>query len=671
MVRFHDWDTVASHWVKPPIAASMSVNSTGGSVAAWIVGLFDLNLVGEKVGSSLPGYDINNRDAYDMIKLSLAGELCNGSLYECYATEDGDVKFYHIGHEWGYLDVLYKIEGSVLRPKADLIVVSGFDPPPIRYAGDEFDLLRFGDSEPEYIAWGDIFGPDLCPYYNEGYIIYSNPHFDDSGYLVSQGVYNPKNFESLIGFVYKIHVPFYTPGYTTVNFCTTSPKIVELSGFGKLQRKRLIDVNTMPYRPSICYTGTPIAEDAGIELPESDDDRFIGVRAVYIYGYKIKSIRPCYYRQQNNRIAGEAIFIVDLDTMEGEPFQLTAGSDYIVVKKADRSAKIVFLCEVGDEYLDRFGGSVEEAGKGATSVVISPLSIRSPKNLGQYADPREVSRFINEGSKVHVEGVLADGITPADSTTIHHMRLFPIGDGRSAYAVEKILIVYDWNEPCIHVRDNRNIVDSEHLRDISVSFYPLISQDPPPPIATQNGPLDPSEAVPDVDPLTVEDLEGTEYNRVLSSLDGADIRVNLPFLFDSGECASVAGVIFGLRNSGDKMCTYVCSPNSEPKLGQYISDSATIVNSITYSYQDSNSYFITVETGPIWHGLSSWDTSIFRARTEQVQTHGRVVSVSDDNSLCQVLVDKFGLMSCINMTHEIINRGDRVAVTIYNNPVEV
>jgi len=689
--RFYEWDGVAEKWIRKEEAFDHDFPSQppieGKSVAAWIIqDVFNLNLAGSSdIGSPLPGYDIRNRDAYQMIQLSLAGELLNNKLYECYADEYGNIRFYEIGVNHADLDILYAIKGSTLSRSCDLVVVSGYDPPPKKYTGEEFDLLTYANSidytdipfysdryptiYPEYIVWGDIFGPELCDYYKEGYIVYGNPYFDRKNVLVKQGVYDPKKFESIISFIYKIDVPFYEAGHTNVNFSNISPKVERLKSFGKLQRKNLITGDK--YMPDVCREGSYPDPDKGVLLPKSDDPRFLGVRAVYIYGYKVKLLRLAHYREGDNRMDDDVDFIIDVDTTQSEPFALSAGTDYIVTKDPEGSNqyRIVFSCEVDDKYIDKFGGDVDNIEARKATVKISPASIRLRGDITKYADLSAVLDYVAHAKRVDVEGVLADGKTPANSNYAFPVTLFPLGEGRTAYAVNRILVVYDWDEPCIHITDDRNIITRENLESVSVKFYPIISKDPPSPIATQNKVLDPSEAIPDEDVTTVEDLQSTEYNRVLSSLEAGDIKLTLPFIDNGEDCLKVAQFIKSLQDKTAENVSYVCSPESNPRLGDIV-EGDLVINSITYSYQDSNSYFINVQAGPIWKGMSSWETSLYKNKTEQVQLPGKVLSVHEDNSKCYVLLDKLGLMECINQTKEILQKGDRVNVTVYNNPVE-
>jgi len=66
--------------------------------------------------------------------------------------------------------------------------------------------------------------------------------------------------------------------------------------------------------------------------------------------------------------------------------------------------------------------------------------------------------------------------------------------------------------------------------------------------------------------------------------------------------------------------------------------------------------------------MGSWETSLYKNQTEQVQVQGVIISVHENNAKCYVYLDKLGIMECINQTKEILYKGDRVSVTVYNNP---
>jgi hypothetical protein len=127
--------------------------------------------------------------------------------------------------------------------------------------------------------------------------------------------------------------------------------------------------------------------------------------------------------------------------------------------------------------------------------------------------------------------------------------------------------------------------------------------------------------------------------------------------------------LLDLANTSEGIqATITCNPGSEPRLGADVGD-GMVINSIDYSYQDSSQYLISIQAGPMWLGASGWDTSVYQNKTERLQLEGIVIGTYDNNHKCQVEIQQIGVMECINGTRDIIEKGDRVTVTVHNNPV--
>lgn len=634
----------ANRWLEPRSDSIFDdFTGAGGSLASWILGtVFDLQVAGD-AGGSLEGYDIVHRDAYQMVQLSLAEELRNGDLYECYADENGQVKFYHIGYESGSVDHLYKLESDTLRNAVEHVIVSGFDPPPVRTYSDTVNVLE--DSYTEVL--GEVGGSEFCTYKQDGYIIYPK-QTERERYEA-----NPKEYEQVAAHMYSLTVPSYDPKYTTVDFASTSLRYVVLDSFGTLQTQKWKSNGT--YEPTYCSEEYGVDADAGVTIPNGEDDKFLGVKAVYIFGYRLKHIGLDKYFENNERKDGPANFLVDLDTTKSELFQLSAGSDYIVVQDGD-GYKVVFSCNVSPNVVDLFSNGLEGG-----SFRISPSSLFAGSNAVYYAD---LSDILNPAHRV--SGLLRDGITQADNQEIYYINIFPLNEGDSGYAVKKIIVAYEWDSPCIHISDLRNNVSSDNLNEVGFEETPILLIDRPAPVSMNGHALDPSESISDSDISTVENLENNDYVNAINSLQKGDISITLPFL-DQDDCDRVSNTILDLVNTDFKNNTYICDPNSQLSLGGTID--GNIINSISYSYQDSSQYLISVTTGPMWLGVGSWSTSLRHAKTESVTAEGIVGTVSEDNASCYVYIPKKGeSLPCINGSKSILHPGDKVSVTISNNP---
>ncbi|RLB84880.1 MAG: hypothetical protein DRH15_04190 [Deltaproteobacteria bacterium] len=687
---YYEWENTAELWLKNEEQFDQDYPSTyyssGLSVAEWIVtDVFGLDLSQDSrgLGGDLPGYDINSADALQTIKLSLAQELANRRLIEIYADEYGRVKFYPIGESTSSIfgsDILYKIENSVSRPTCDLVVVDGYDPPPKRYIkeNERFDLFRFlslypqtddpdFDVYPRYYVLSEIFDAPgaitQCAYQKEGFIEYGKFNLNDVEVQTVAGIIDRKHWEQVISFIHEIDPPTgFDPASTIISFNTTTPRYIELDDFGQLQPR--VEISQNVYNTAFCLSlqQEEVDTDKGVILPESDNKKFLGVKAVFIYGYKLNYLKLYEYKESADGAIKVTpnLFEADLDTFFCEPFALTAGQDYQVVKESYSDFhRIIFSCNVLEKYADRFGGTIDTAPQAKFKISFNSLVDQDGQKLVATGDP-----LMHQDAS----GYLRDRINEADTTTTYDEVLFPIGDGQAAYVVKKLIVVYDWDNPCVHIKDDRNIVDYEFLESMEVHFRPIIRKDEPAPTAV-NGALIDKTVVEDVDPTTFQDMSTVEMVSLQQSLEGGDVHLSFPFA-DPNDCETISDFVKTMIDEDGsvvKSITYTCHPDSEPVLGEVLE--GAVINSIDYSYQDSSQYVITVTTGPRWQGSSSTATSVYNVKTETVQAEGTVILVESDNVTCYVDVLRFGIMQCINLTKNIIQVGDRVQVSIYNNPV--
>jgi len=677
---FYEWQGLAEKWITNEASFDSDYLSKphdpGDSLATFIIeDVFGLELdsSSSNLGNYLPGYDIRDRDAYQMVQLSLAAELVNNKSIECYATEDGIVKFFEIGTKNSNIksDILYEINSGELKAKCDKVLVTGYDPPPKRYIAKEapYNLFTFAkenkDSEtldpdadeyPRYYIFGELLGPERCDYFREGIIEYGKLDFN-----MEEVICDNYKIEKIPNYIYKIEVPFYQAGSTDVNFRNTTSRYIPLNGFGTLQRRgwRLKE----KYMPSMCIPEEDIDPDVGIYLPESDKDKFLRVTAVYIWGYLLKNIGD---GENNDYSSSLSTFTVDVDTMLSEPYKLSEGEDYLVRKDLSRKGyKIIFSSNVSGNYEKYFGGSTVES-----------IWFRIGWN-NIFKDKDAVIRSSPTPPFGDISGYLRDGQTEVSSNSSYNAVLFPLNEGQSAYALPiidsfpKIIVVYEWDNPSIQITDLRNEVTKENLEQVKVEFYPIIIKDKnAPQVLTAAGGttvLDPTEVIPDIDKDTVENFQETEYVRA-TQLEQGDISVVMPFVDEEG-CKTIAKFIYDHQNEIANDVTYTCSPDADPVLGERID--GNVINAIDYSYQDSSQYLISVKAGAVWQGINSWNQSLYNMQTESVQEEGLVVSVDVDNIKCNVNLKHLGVMECVNVSKEIIEKGDKVQVTVQNNPVSL
>jgi hypothetical protein len=682
---FVPWDGYAEKWVATntldrdfPSTPLQGDPSLAVDIITNMFGL-SLDVFSRQYGGSLPGYDIMSKDSMQMVQLSLAEELKNNKLVECYANGDGTVSFKEIGNGNADLNVWYSFRSSVFRQPCDNVIITGYDPPPKRTVKDLGSLFLLGDKYSDDIykyenkglpmawAWTDFLGPEQCNYAKEGYLEYEKPFLgvgsSSSAFTAMQteNIADPKKFEQLVETFYSVSIPFYKEGITQVDFRNTTTRFEKFDSFGKLKAKTWISGNA--YTAQLCVGETDVGAGAeyGFFIPGSDSKKFLGVKGVYIYGYQLTSIQPYEVIDLGTKKvekSADVQFLVTVDSIKSEPFQLSQGDDFIVVKEG-QGHKIIFASNISPSWEGKFGD------------VGNKVNCKISCSCIYQNDPKVVLTLLPAGWNDYVKpvppcpGYLRDG-TKIASDKLNNVLIFPIGDGGSGYVVNRIVIQYEWDNPCVAVYDMDDQATSANLNTIAINVYAVVITNRPAPMARNGILLDQSKTIPDQDPTTVQDLSQTDFQRTIDSLEGTDIQLTLPFLDEDG-VQTVSQEIWSVQQQSEEVTTYICSPNSRVELGQ--SYQGKIVNSISHSYQDSSQYVISVQTGPIWQGLQSWEQALYQNQTEQVQLEGYVVSVTPDSSSCSVSIPRYGSMSCINASPEILEVGDRVKVTVHNNPV--
>jgi hypothetical protein len=105
-----------------------------------------------------------------------------------------------------------------------------------------------------------------------------------------------------------------------------------------------------------------------------------------------------------------------------------------------------------------------------------------------------------------------------------------------------------------------------------------------------------------------------------------------------------------------------------PKLGQRYEDA--IINSISYSFQDSSSFDVNISTGRMITSLGSWGTEIYERRSETITRTGTVLQTSGNAANYIVKVDGMGVYTAISSVRDDLEVGDRVNVSVYNHILE-
>ena len=237
----------------------------------------------------------------------------------------------------------------------------------------------------------------------------------------------------------------------------------------------------------------------------------------------------------------------------------------------------------------------------------------------------------------------------------------------------------DIQTPCIKIYDPRSAEGTfgkahEIATTLEYKLAALVSVDEPAPVAFNGSSINMEQIQVDHDPTTQQNFQETDFEQAMDQMvGGGGISLTLSFL-DKGGCEKLSSELHDYMNAGNgSVVTYVCGPDSAPKLGGVGFDSNSIINEIVYSYADSNSYTISVSAGPrLVGGFTSVTGGVLSKKVESFPSSGTVVEDLGNHIHFKVLLDGYGSspILAINTAPMIIRVGDKVQCTIYNNAVE-
>ena len=633
--------------------------SSYGSLAEYVMNYFGIRC-NSSVGGSLENMDVKHLDAMTIIKLSLLQASAeDGRIYEPIMQPDGSVDFKAVGEYVGLSggDIYYEIQTGYYQEKCSGVMVTGGVPLVKRKATDWKPIWESGHHE--IIDTGTMHSSCIEGDFNQWCtIVFNDPHLDSSYEDGIDNLYeitreNP--WDRIIGYAYYIDGWENDPEAEDVSIELQShSKIIQLvSEEGNSIPSLGILQNRPRYDPTVnpdCYADQgerPNFSD-GVEVTISENfryetvrgsrvDKFLGIDDVYVIGRRIQDLRG----KSTNGTASvrgaesdaDVKKLVTINTSYDELIRLERGKDYTIVYEgfgADKRAAIVF------------------------------------SNNSRISDPAEwgteVTFYINRDCKYYLE----------TGQEIETGSILPTGD-TSGVLVREIWCSMSLDTPSITIYhpngwDNKARQIAESL---NYQVTPMVVTEEPAPIAFNGRLIDQSQVLPDHDPTTAQAFDLTDLEQALIDMDqGGGLTVTCSFLDESG-CEKLSEALYDYMNSGDGTeSTYVCGPNTEVELGGYAPNGGT-VNAITYSYQDSNSYTISVTAGQKLMGdFAQVDGGVQFKRAEDVPVQGTVIADMGNHIYYKVRLNGVGDRIAINMQPDILRVGDIVNCTIHNNPVE-
>jgi len=659
-------------------------------------------------GSSLPGYDIKNQNAPTMLKLALLTELIAGRFIEIEIDEFGIARYYTVGVSPALdLDIRYCVPTSTINQPIDLVIVRGYDPPPVRELRTSFDGLK----NKELMAYEDC-AKDSC---EESFVAryatisYDDPLLDQQYLDDVKNSYELAAFETLVGYLVDLDLPDNVdniPGFritfgdTTKEYIRVDATIMNNSVGGAASASALGNQQGDAGKRGFSSFGdTSIVDQPGQQgtrsggnvpiviniINESNVNNLPTCGAVLdsIAGGLITFPKERFIRENKfGRLESDFIGITDVVFAGNKIKSFTAspggfGIDSSIFWVIDPNKDLVELSH-GRNWTWTVNTTTEDIEVYLFSIL---EDARAGVTCRVYSDP---GAFSSSTAPVQdlVYAFSNDLLTryPAASEEF----ICNIGDDLGYWNESgKMCVVVERRRPSIDIFDPLGNA-STIAEEISVLYTPVIMVDTPPPITyasnktlssidetrtiASTGIIDQTDGIVDADPTTTQDLEESETSILQDNTDGFTLDMTLPFC-EEDDCLLIAQQLLALQEEDVRTNSIILGPDSEPLLGQLMPD-GSVINEISYSYSDSSQYLITIATGPKYQTVGSFNDSKYQLRTEDVTRDGIVLQDAGNGAEYVVRVDGFGEITALSMILDDISVGDRVAVRIYNNPVE-
>jgi len=626
-------------WKDFGIGEFKEVPAATESVAESVLKAFDVEYTGQG-GGPLSHVDIKRLDALTAIRLSLLEELAlTGEYKELIINNEGKAEFIRVGEEGrGVTDLYYTIQSQDYVTRKSGVLVTGGKPLPKRYMGETSDILEVCNAVRFYDA-NYMVSNCMRPYFKSYHIItYDDPHLSSSYKDGIDNLYEILNpFDRIIGYAYYID-PGEVNEDVTISFNKQASVPVLISPDGKIGT--LAKIKQVSGEDYNCYGDieepNPIS---GISIDLPAELRFTTIRGVP-YDKFIK-------------VANVFVVATELEYCVGVPNSIEAAksgksdptnTDLWVA--LNNPVKSVFKLEEGIHYA---------VGYKEGTVFVQFADRSDPRLNPLYGD--DVTAFVRSDC------------TYGKDHTIIKGSILPTDNVRGLW-VHQVYAIIDLDTPCITIQDPLGAAADIGDR-LKYQITPLMMTQKPAPIAYNGKLIDLTDGYADHDPTTTQSFTDTEMEQVLEDMSGgAGLSLSLSSLDEAGT-ERLSNELYKLFISDKGISTiYICGPNCNPDVGAR-GPSGGIINEVTYSYSDSGSYTVSVTEGSfLSNGLPSNTTGIVSKLTEEVPANGTVIEDEGNHVMFKVLLDGVGVRQAINTTSSIIRVGDRVSVSMHNNPVE-
>lgn len=629
-----------------------------GSLAADVCEDFGLTCATPNIGGALEDIDIKHMDAMTVIRMSLMQEGAErGTFYEPIVNAQGEIEFKQIGSGSPHLDKYYTIQTHTYKEECKGVMITGKKPMAERLDIVWQDLFEAAGGKKIWDTTDMTSNCNQDDFRHSSIITYHDPHLSTSYNDGIDNLYeitNENPYDRILGYAYKIIPPDSIQNRDDVsismdNSCEV-PFRLNVHSYGLFQGKDIPDIGELIKRPITpesldCWVDRGLEIPGGIEIEVPEElrfettrgvrmDKLLGINTVYVIGMKCNT---CMGIPKNDTSAADGNtedntdLWISIDEPEAKTYKLDAGVHYIVnyegTDVTNKEIKLVFANNARFNDNAKYGSNVDFQ--------------------------------VLPACKLHRQWHITEG----------RATILPTG-GTTGILVHEIWAVLSVDSPCLKIVDPQGDADII-AAEIKVEIAPLVMRDLPAPIAKDGNVIDLTDGIVDHDPTTTQNLENTELERAISEMDGGPgLTMTLSFIDEDG-AARLSGILFDYMNQGDGAeTTYVCGPDSRVELGDR-GDAGGVVNSISYSYSDQGSYTISVSEGPyIVGGVEGVTGAPYFKQTESMSSEGVIIQDAGNHVDYKVRVDEFGDVYALNCTPNVLRVGDRVSVSLHNNPVE-
>lgn len=581
-----------------------------------------LNAVGIRTkgsfGGSLGNMDIQNMEVGTAIKLSMLQGSLGGGYRDLVIDRNNNGKIVNTGGGGGTItDVYYTISSQARLPqKVSTVTIVGYDPLPYRVQGVPQNILSGADDIEDMNQM-----LSNCNKYNFvqwASKIYKEP-LSSAGSANSVGnVYSWCGaYENIIGWVYKLDGSIPETAVVSHNGTTAVPVKLPSADTGPRFVKGTAEDPSCA-GPDDCEGGitVPVPSLAKYSASGSgwntDYNGFLGIKKVILIGTVLDEV---FSAPSSAGSTDTPKYYATINDSSDKAIALSEGQDYAVKYPSQRTAEICFADN------------------------------KSPKDPGYYSAP--ISLETNPWSGAAKPG------------QVYNAANVFLTSANQGVIIKEIWVVCDMDVPSLTVYDKAGQAQSI-LNSIQYTVKALKVYDAPAPMAVNGNLVEQTE-------------EGSPADQAASAQNsggaGQGVSLTLPFLSASG-CITMSTYLKNLMSEGGGTAsekTYICGPRCNPGLGS--GSASGTINKITHSYSDQGTYTVSVTTGPAFRGdvLATGGSAPTPYAVESISTKGSVTHVS--GSSVSVRVDGYGTVSALNCQREFLRPGDRVQVTLHNNPV--